>query len=233
MQTRNIMKQISISTKSLKRICVALLLSNTISVSAQNDTLSNLPQYLFTQFDSSIVKLKTGEFSKALMNYNTLTERMAFYQKGSVLDLVKPESVETVYIQKRMFMPFEKAFYEVILNSPVSFYIQHKSDLVSKGRPAALGSTSQTSGITSVSKLVGPTNSYNMKLPEDFDIKPYNIYWIRMNNEMHRFMNERQFLKIFPEKEDQLKKFIKESDININKPEDLLKLATFCNELMN
>jgi hypothetical protein len=227
-----IMKQVKVCKISLKSICLWLLFFISIPVAAQNDTLSNLPQYLFPQFDSSIVRLKTGEFSKTLMNYNTLTERMAFYQKGAVLDLVKPESVEMIYIHKRVFVPFEKAFYEVILNSTVSFYIQHKSDMVSKGRPAALGTTSQTSGVTSVSKLVGPKNSYNMKLPEDFDIKPYKIYWVRINGEMHRFLNERQFLKIFPAQEDQLKKFIKESDININKPGDLLKLATYCNEVM-
>jgi hypothetical protein len=226
-----VMKQTNSCINRLKTAIVLSCLS-TIIVSAQNDNFSNLPQYLFPQFDSSIVVLKTGESSKALMNYNTLTERMAFYQKGSVLNLVKPESVETIYIQKRVFIPLENAFYEVILSAPVSFFIQHKSDLVSKGRPAALGTTSQTSGVTSVSKLVGPTNTYNMKLPEDFEIKPYKIYWIRMNNKMHRFMNDRQFLKIFPENEDQLREFIKKSDINITKPDDLLKLATFCNEIM-
>ncbi len=217
---------------SLKAAFMGLLLIFAYPVEAQYDTFSNLPQYLFSHFDSSIVKLKTGEFTKAVMNYNTLTEKMTFYQKGSVLDLIKPESVDTVYIVERVFIPFEKAFYEVILNDRISFFIQHKSDLISKGRPAALGTTSQTSGVTSVSKMVGSKNSYNLKLPEEFDIKPYKIYWIRMNGKMHRFMNERQFLNLFPEKKDKLKDFIKKSDLNIKKPDDLLKLAIFCNKAM-
>jgi hypothetical protein len=178
------------------------------------------------------VKLKTGEFSKAVMNYNTLTERMAFYQKGSVLDLTKAERVDTVYIRKRVFIPLENAFYEVISGAPVSFFIQHKSDLMSKGRPAALGTTSQTVGPTSASTLSGPMKSYNLKLPEEYEVKPYEVYWIRINGKMNRFMNEHQFLKIFPEKEDQLKKFIKENGINLKKPDELLKLATYCNDIM-
>jgi hypothetical protein len=225
------MKNISNSINSLKTV-IALFYLSTITLSAQNDTLSNLPQYLFPQFDSSIVKLKTGKISKTLMNYNTLTERMAFYQNGSVLDLVKPESVEIVSIQKRVFIPIENAFYEVILISQISFYIQHRSDLISKGKPGAMGTTSQTSGPTSVKTLSGPRKSYNLKLPEEFEVKPYDVYWIRLNDEMHRFLNERQFLNIFPEKKDQLKKFIKDSEIKINKPQDLLKLAIFCNGLM-
>jgi hypothetical protein len=178
------------------------------------------------------MKLKTGKLTKAAMNYNTLTEKMTFYQNGSVLDLIKPESVDTVYISKRVFIPFEKAFYEVILNDRISFFIQHKSDLISKGRPAALGTTSQTSGPTSVAILSGARKTYNLKLPEEFEVEPYEIFWLRMNNEMHRFMNERQLLNIFPEKKDQLKDFIKESELNIKEPGELLKLATFCNKVM-
>lgn len=226
------MKQITFFRNRLMTAFLGLLLISSQSVSAQNDTLNNLPQFLLHHFDSSIVKLKTGEFSKAFMNYNTLTEKMAFYQKGSVLDLIRPENVDTVYIGERVFIPFEKVFYEVILKDRISFFIQHKSDLISKGRPAALGTTSQTSGINSVSKMVGPKNSYNLKLPEEFDIKPYKIYWIMMNDKMQRFMNERQLLNIFPEKKDQLKDFIKKSDLNLTNPDDLIEIATFCNKVM-
>lgn len=107
------------------------------------------------------------------------------------------------------------------------------SDLISTGRPAALGTTSQTSGITSVSKLVGENNTYNLKLPENFKVKTYKFYWVRMNKEMHRFLNERQLLKIFPAKENEIKQFINQSDIDINKPGDLLKLANFCSCFIN
>jgi hypothetical protein len=177
------------------------------------------------------VRLKTGESFKAVMNYNTLTEKMTFYQKGTLLDLIRPETIDTICIQDRLFVPIEKSFYEVILNAPIAFFIQHKSDLVSTGRPAALGTTSQTSGITSVSKLVGNENSYNLKLPENFKIKPYEVYWVRMNKGMHKFLNERQLLNILPAKEDEITEFINQSHLKINKTNDLIKLAKFCNEL--
>jgi hypothetical protein len=202
-----------------------------MQLKAQVDSVSNLPQYLFPNFDTSSVKLKTGEFFKAVMNYNTLTEKMAFYQKGTLVDLIKPEAIDTICLHGRYFVPFEKSFFEVILNAPIAFFIQHKSDLVSMGRPAALGTTSQTNGVTSVSKLVGNENSYNLKLPENFKIKPYEVYWVRMNKGMHKFLNEHQLMKIFPAKQDELKDFINQSHLRISKADDLLKLANFCNEL--
>jgi hypothetical protein len=215
-----------------KRILIAMVLMLTlVQLTAQTDSINNLPQYLFPDFDTSVVRLKSGELFKAVMNYNTLTERMAFYQKGTLSDLVKPEAIDTICIQNRLFVPFEKSFYEVILDAPIAFFVQHKSDLISTGRPAALGTTSQTVGITSVSKLVGSRNSYNFKLSENFKIKPYEIYWVRMNKEMHKFLNEHQLLKIFPAKEHEIKEFINQSHLKVNKTEDLIKLASFCNEL--
>jgi hypothetical protein len=203
-----------------------------MQLTAQTDSIANLPQYLFLNFDTSSVRLKTGESFKAVMNYNTLTEKMTFYQNGTLLDLIKPKTIDTICIQNRLFVPIEKSFYEVILNASIAFFIQHKSDLISTGRPAALGTTSQTSGITSVSKLIGDENSYNLKLPENFKIKPYEVYWVRMNKEMHKFLNEHQLLRIFPANENEIKDFINQSHLKINKPGDLLKLAHFCNELI-
>jgi hypothetical protein len=202
------------------------------SLTGQTELLTNLPQYLFPHFDTSIVKLKTGELSKALMNYNTLTEKMAFYEKGTLSDLIKSEIVDTVCIKNRLFVPCENAFYEVILNASISFFIQHKSDLVSEGRPGALGTTTQTGGVTSVSKFADKNNSYNLKLPENFKVKPYKVYWVRINKEMHKFLNERQFLKIFPANETEIKDFMNQSHIKIDNTEDLVKLANFCNELI-
>ncbi len=213
-------------------VSTAIVLMLTImKLTAQIDSINNLPQFLFPKFDTSAVRLKTGELFKAVMNYNVLTEKMTFYQKGTLSDLIRPETIDTICIQNKLFVPFEKSFYEVILNAPISFFIQHKSELVSTGRPAALGTTSQTSGITSVSKLVGDENSYNLKLPENFKIKPYKVYWVKMNKEMHRFLNERQLLNIFPEKENEIRDFINQYHLKINKPGDLLKLAHFCNEV--
>jgi len=203
-----------------------------MQVKAQTDSTANLPQFLFPHFDSSVVKLKTGVSFAAYMNYNTLTEKMTFYKDGTLMDLNKPETVDTIIIHNTKFAFLENAFYEVLLNASVSLFIQHKSDLKSTGRPAALGTTSQTIGSTSVSKLVGENKSYNLKLPENYKVTPFDVYWVRINNEMHRFLTVHQFLNAFPSKEKELKEFIDQNKIKFNKPGDLIKLGQYCNELV-
>jgi hypothetical protein len=214
-----------------KLIIAGAFLLISIHSNSQTVPIENLPQFLFPHFDTAIIKMKTGTRVNAIMNYNTLSEKMTFLQINDLMDLTKAESVDTVYLNHKKFVSVENAFYEVLLKAPVAFFIQHRSEIKSIGRPAALGTTSQTIGSSSVSKLIGKTNSYNLKLPEDQKITPFKIYWVRVNGTFYRFMTTRQFLNLFPVIQDELKLFIKKNRIDINIPEDLLKLGNYCNEL--
>jgi hypothetical protein len=225
-------KQGNIHPLRKNALFVLVFLCTAVRLIAQPDSLANLPQYLYPDFTMTVVKLKTGVNITAIMNYNTLTETMTFYKDGTLLDLNKPESVDTVFMRNTKFVFVEKAFYEVLLNAPVSLFIQHKSDLTSTGRSAAYGTTSQTVGPTSISKYYGGSRTYSFKLPENFKVTPSPVYWVRMNNVMYRFLTVHQFLKIFPTEADKIKQYINQSDINITKTGDLIKLVTFCNELI-
>lgn len=213
-------------------IFVTVFLCIIIQLSAQTDSLANLPQFLFPDFTPAVVKLKTGVSFTAIINYNTLTGKMTFYQNGTLMDLNKPETVDTIFLQDKKFVFIEKTFYEVLVNAPVSLFIQHKSDLTSSGRPAGYGTTSQTIGTTSISKLYSENKAYNLKLPESFKVTPSPVNWVRKNNVMYRFQTVRQFLKIFPAKKDEIRQFIYQSYIDIKKYEDLKKLVNYCNELI-
>jgi hypothetical protein len=221
-------------TNIIRKIAILMIvfLFTEIHVTAQTDTLANLAQFLLPHFDTAVIKLKTGVSLAAIMNYNTLTEKMTFYQNGTLMDLNKPETVDTIYLQEKKFVFIEKAFYEVLVNAPVALFIQHRSDLISSGRPAGYGTTSQTIGPTSISTLYSSNNkSYNLKLPENYKVTPSPVNWIRKNNIMYRFQTERQFLKIFSAKEDEIKQFIDKFKLDLKKKDDLIRLVNHCNEL--
>jgi hypothetical protein len=200
-------------------------------VNGQTDPPVNLPQFLFPAFDTGIVRLKTGEYSKSLMNYNTLTGKMTFYHRNEILDLVRPETVDTVLLAKKYFIPFSDGFYELIFNGESAFFAQHRSEMVSEGKPAALGTTSQTTGVTSVSKFMSSSSTYNLKLPENFKVTSYNVFWVRRNGEMSKFLNIHQLFRLFPSQGKELKDFIKREKIDLDKTADLLKIAIYCNGL--
>jgi len=202
-----------------------------VTLSAQSDSTSNMKQFLFPDFSTGVARMKTGGNISAKMNYNMLTERMTFYQNGKMMDLAKPQDVDTILLMDKKFAYIDGAFYEVLLNAPIALFIQHKSDLVSAGRIGAYGTTSQTLPPTSVRKLYTEDNTYNMKLPEEFKVTPSPINWVRIDNEIYKFFTERQFLKLFPAIENELKQFINQSKISMKDPDDLIKLVEYCNEL--
>ena len=146
------------------------------------------------------------------------------------MELNKPETVDTILLNQAKFVFLENQFYEVLVNAPITLFIQHKSDLSSSEKPSAYGSASQTTASTSVSKIYDD-KAYNLKLPENFKVIPSPVYCVRMKNVMYKFTSERQFLNIFPTKVAEIKNFINQSDINIKKQDDLIKLVTYCNEL--
>ena len=49
---------------------------------------------------------------------------------------------------------------------------------------------------------------------------------------MSGFANERQFLKLFPDHETELKQFIKQNKIKFDKVPDVMKLAEYYNKLI-
>ena len=224
------MKKLTSYQIGIRTIIIIALLNLVLPLSAQIDSVENLPQYLYPNFAKSVVKLKTGESFSALLNYNTVTEKMIFYQNGSLMTLTKPETIDTVFLQNSKFVFYENVFYEVLPGTPVSLFIQHRSDLVSPGKPAAYGTPSETAGSTSISKLYND-KAYNLKLPESYKVTPAPAYWIRKNNLMQKFSSERQFIKLFPSKAEDIKKYIDKEKISIKNQNDLIKLVTFCNEL--
>jgi len=195
------------------------------------DSLVNLPNLLFPKFSWGIVKLKTGERNKAMLNYNTVTQELVFMQKKDFLVLDNPQDIDSVFLWNKIFIPFEKAFYELAVMAPVTLFIQHKSYVEQPGVPTGFGAKSQTAGPTSVARYYGARGPIDLKLPNDFKVIDDTEYWIKREGGFDNFDNKKQFLKIFPDKEGELSKFIKQRGIDFEKPEKVVELVVYCNEL--
>lgn len=200
-----------------------------VTGNAQPDTSNVLSQYLFKDFSKGVVQFRNGTVTSALMNYNTLSGRMVFEKSGKLLDLINTETIDTVFLQNTRFIPHEDIFMEVVAESSIPLYFQYKSELMSPGKAAGYGGTSQTTSSTSYSTVFTDSKSYNINLPEGYRVDKSTVNWVLVNGKMQKFLNEKQFLRIFKNKETELKTFIRENRINFKNRSDLLKLLYFCN----
>lgn len=213
-------------------ILTILLFSLLFSVNGQEENYLNLPQFLYSDFTASRIKMKAGRDLSLLLNYNLITEKMIFLQKEQVYDLLNQGTIDTIYLNGSKFIPYGKVFYEVFPGSKVSLFIQHKGRILSPPKPAAYGGTSEVSSSTYLTRIDLGAGIYNMKLEEGLRVKYDPIYWVKSEDDMSSFNNEKLFLKIFPGKETDLKLFIKKNKLKLDKKEDVVKLVQYANDLM-
>jgi len=226
------MKRFNYKEHCASLIIILLLTGVSGFINAQTSSVDSSPQYLYPEFSSGIVKMKNGRNQKAMLNYNMVSEKMVYQQGDKLFDLMGTEMVDTVFLQNSCFIPVSEVFYEVVVVAPISLFIQHQGSIIPPGRPSGYGGTSQTSSISSYSGINTASGYHNLKLPSDYTVNVDPVYWIRTNNEIYSFTNERQFLKIFPEQADELKQFIKKGRIKIARRDDLIRLINYSNELL-
>jgi len=224
------MKRI-ISCRSNILIMWILVIVNSLPAKSQGEAGTGFEQYLFPSFSKSLIKTKAGKEVNIILNYNMVSEKLVFEQKEQYYDLTNPEQVDTAYIQNMKFVPHEKEFVEVIYQGKYPFYLQHKADLQAPPRPGAYGTTSELTSSNYLSGYQTGVGYYNFKLPSGFTVKKSPFYWIRIGEEWFRVNSEKQVPKIFPENESQIKDFIKKNRTKAERPDDMIKLAGFCNGL--
>lgn len=218
-----------------KRNCLSLYLSLAglfISAFLYGQNENNLPHFLFPEFKEGVTLMKDGKSFISLLNYNTVDEMMVTKLNGTYRYATRLNEIDTIVIEKRKFIPVGKAFYEVLVTGPVSFLLQNKSLFTPKGSNVGYGAKSQSVGPTDYKRFeLNSTDVVNIELPQNVEIKAASAYWVNQDNKMKRFTNENQFLKIFPEKAADLKKYIKAEKLNFKKREDVIKLAIYYHQL--
>lgn len=174
--------------------------------------------------------VKSGKKTEFLLNYNKITQEMVIEYNEQKVSLNKLETVDTAIIQNRIFIPVGEVFYEIALDASIPLYIQHKVQASKEGKSSGYGSTSQTGAISS-SELFIPSDFYDLKLSDSYRITDVTIFWVKKDGSMFDFKTKKQFLKIFPDHEGELKSFIKKNKIDFEDQVDLVKLLEYCNQI--
>jgi hypothetical protein len=197
------------------------------SVIGQDKTTTH---YLFPEFYTGKVLMKTGNIEESRLNYNSLTEEMIFETKGKYLALTNIGLIDTVYIQNRKFIPVGKVFYEVPVNMKMPLLIKHTCRVIPPGNPTAYGGTSETTSVTVINILFQSGRAYNLKLPDDYKINAKTDFYLKSENNYIRINKVKQVIKCFPEKEREIKEFVKLHKTDFDNKEDLIDLIIFCNK---
>lgn len=183
-----------------------------------------LVQYVFNEFANGEVKMKSGETSKQLLNYNILTNEMIFNNNGKYLAIASPENVDAVYINNRKFIPLNNKFYEVLVNSRMPLLLEFTASIKEKGTATGYGGTSNTTASVAMQSLISTGGAYDLKLPDGYSVMPGYAYWIMKDGKLEQAGSMKQLIKIFPDKKEMIHDFVKKNNTSFSKSDDVVAL---------
>ena len=214
--------------KALLYIIISLQALVAIAQPERSDTLA---QYLFPSFTRGIVKARNGTTYSLVMNYNVVTGKMVFLQKGICLDLANPEAVDTVLLEGARFIAGEGCFLEVIFTGKISFFARHGGKIAAPEVETGYGTKSESTIAHLYQGLDVPGGVYNIRLPDGYKVRNETSYLLQKGSDRVMFMNENQLVKALPGHEKEIKDFIKLKRLKISRRADLVQIADFCNSL--
>jgi hypothetical protein len=200
-------------------------------VSGQTNSDGTMPQYLYEDFSKATIRMKNGQEQTSVLNYNTVTGMMVFIKDDKYYDLINEQMIDTIYMQESKFILVGKVFYEVLVTLPFACFIQHNGNLMSAGKQVGYGGTSQVASTDYITNINLSGGQFNLEIPPDFIVRQSSVYWVRKGTELVSFETEKQYLKLFPNKADQIKTFIKQNRFKLDKPDNLASIIRFTGSL--
>lgn len=212
-------------------VIITCAMAGMMPVAAQNLETDNLENLVFPGFQESVVKLKTGKSYQAALNYEKTEQQMVLLRNNQLYLFKDHQAVDTIYMGKRLFVPAETGFYEVLVNGPAALFIQHKSRLENTGATLAYGTKTTTAGVTHVNKIFSSDGAINLKIPENYKVVDDSDCLIRVDGQIQKVTGRKQFIRLFPDKTRELEEFIGNNNTDFRSAADLTELVKFCNGL--
>ena len=206
------------------KLVIQILLCSSLSAAAQSNTkLVKLEHYVMDSFANGKVKQKSGQVTNQVLNYNLITKEMIFEQGGKYLAIAHPEDVDTVFLNQRKFVPVDNSFYEYLAGSPYPLFAEYTCTIKEPGVQTGFG-TSTTTASVSMKALIREGGAYGLKLPDEFEVIPAHSLYIRKDGKFFKIKNEQQLIKLFPDKKELIRNWVKNNKTNFSRNEDVALL---------
>ena len=194
-----------------------------------SDTSIRRQSMIFEQFVEGKVLLKSGAISEAPLNYLSTDQSILFTKEGVMYTLTELNSIDTIYISGRRFVPINNLVYEVVYDSgKVALVVTYNSRL--KPLIATVDHTgSSKQSINVVSNTV--SDVYLTRLYKgNYAVEIVKHYWLKNYTKVSRANRLKDFLNTFKESSHPaIINFETTNHINYSVESDMIKLLKFCN----
>jgi hypothetical protein len=221
-------------SKLLLTLVLAFGFAGTSGVSGQVDPEKPLPHFLFPSFREGRIVMKDGTSFNTMLNYNLLEQRMVTELNGTYRYSRDPALIDTIFIEDLVFVPVDKIFYEILSAGKNTFYVQHRAMFIAAGQEVGYGVKSQTTGPTQIRRFE-LDNFYGevayMDIPTNGEVRPSPVFWVSKGNNLEKFVNARQLMKIFPEYKPEIQNYTDKEKIDFKTAREVGMLGDYLNSM--
>lgn len=201
-----------------------------ITVKAGTKIIQAFPKadrYQYPEFSDGVVMFKDSTYTAALMNYDILYGEIEFISKKDTLQIMGKKDIRYVALHEDTFY-YDKGYMRKLAGDENLMLAEHRFvKIVDNQKQGAYGTTSSTSAVSSYNSLPSSGGYYNLVVNEDLLLKKVVDLFMYTPAGGFELFRRKNFLSAFPEKEEEMKKYLKEQPVDFNKREDLIRLTRY------
>ena len=152
------------------------------------------------------------------------------HDDNAIKEFSEPEMVATIKIGERTFLPTKDGATEVLQKDPPIF-VQYRGSLKWEGKRVGYGGRSETSAVETYSTFQSGSTTHKLETEKLILTRIDKIFRIERKGKQYRFINEKQFLKAFPDQKEKLKKYADDNKIDFNDIENVLQIYNYASTL--
>jgi hypothetical protein len=214
-------------------VCLSAQKNELITVKAGTKVLDYFPvkdRFRFPEFIEGKVLFKNGVVNTAMLNYDYLTGEIEFIQSRDTLSIIRKKELRMVLVAQDTFF-FDNGYIELIsggkINMGLKQYVKIK-DVLKKG---AYGTTARGVSIESYNSMESGGKFYELIPNEDIVLENTHEYYLSIPSSGFVTFRKKNVLQLFPQKVNEIQKYLKFNKVNFDSKDDLLRLAAYLDSL--
>ncbi|MBC5632720.1 hypothetical protein [Parabacteroides hominis] len=206
-----------------------------MAVTGKSSAQEGKSEYLFNDFQKSLIYYKDGRVFSVKVNYNLARNAFMFIDENdnnNIKLFAEPDMVRTLKIDNRIFQLNSKGLAQEHLNQEPYLAVTYRGKSRPEGKQVGYGGRSETASVDSYSSIQSGGHSYNLETEKIILADVEKRYTIKKNKKQKQFQSSKQFLKLYPkEQEETIKAYIKSNKINFDEPQQVLQLVKYAEAL--
>ncbi|MEO5892213.1 MAG: hypothetical protein ABIQ31_18340 [Ferruginibacter sp.] len=190
--------------------------------------------FKYKNYTAGKVVFEGNQAIECKMNYNQLSGKMLFINPADdTLEFITPDVFDIVIVGKDSFYFNDGIYLEQVTHYPANnLFVNQTVKFIGKEKKGAYGTYSSVAAISSSSTFTNDSQITAFLGVDENAVFTYrNTYLIADKTDDFLIANKKNFLKVFPVHEKEIKNYLDQQHMNFNKKGDLEKLLKYAQSL--